>query len=868
MTASSPDEIAPLRIRWPHDFDREDEWAVGGVPFHRGELDPEEDVAVVTSDGERRPVQTRVLAYWPDGSVKWMLVVVACDVTGGDGASLTLVRHEGAGEPTERSSSLSSGRPSAQVTVERTDTAITVDTGPMTVSVPVDTAALFDSVIVDGTERLRPDDPPELFVSTRERDGDETVRYSDRDGRAYRSVEVEEAGPNRAVVAVTGTHVADDGTTFAPYTVRLYLFAGERDVRVTHTFVYDGDPETDLLRSVGLRVPTAVDGVPTFGYGGKVGPATRTAADRREDWGMTWRYGELYQSTATSYRFDKQVDTDRPSVAVERGERADGWVDLADERRGLCVAVREAWQNAPTALRMDAEEGVVTAGLYPEQADPLDLGWYSETAYGRIYESPGTAVDRNSPRVPTMNAHGLAKTHELLFAFHDGARDETSDDPGRHAGDSERNADAGRATTGDNLSKRVRAFEKRALVTVPPERYADTGVLGPYAATAPPEFDEQESWFEENLDYVLQEQSYRGWYGMLDYGDVVRAYDVDTHQWRSDRGGHGWLNTEFQPDQWLWFCFLRTGRYDAFRFAEAMTRHTSDVDVHHAGPWWGFGARHGVQHWSDGDREIRVSMPGARRLHYYLTGDERTRDVIETAVSRYRTMQREPGRTWMGFREEMYTRSDVAAALYAYYVAWEMTGERTYESLVRTLLTDVFCETHPSGAPYNRARVDLSTGEGEPVTDSPVISSNMFLQFGAVQLLVELAALPEVPEATELVVAYANYHLRSVEERRAAGDNAEGGLPHRVRTMPLHAVAYRETGEEAHRAALEAGLAEREVELGPAPWDDDLLAITNDWPPMRSPISGLAAFGRKAPYAFAVFARDEDGGDGSEDGAD
>ncbi|WP_276255890.1 hypothetical protein [Halomontanus rarus] len=834
MSASGSDSSVALRVLWPHEFTRDDEWAVGGVPFHRGELavDDAANLSVRTDDGSVHPIQTRVLAYWPDDSVKWLLVITRCEVVADEEAGLRLVRE----------SATPSG---AAVTADRTDDAIVVDTGAMTFRIPLETSALLESVVLDGRELLQPDDLPELFVDVEERaddengvssskadaDGERSTRYTDRDAGTYRTVEVEEDGPCRATVKITGTHVAADGSTFAPYTVRLSAFAGERAVRVSHTFVYDGDPKRDLIRSLGVRVPVAVDSPPTYGYGGSVPPATRSAADRREDWEMAWSTGELVQETPTSYRFEKRVDPETPPVTIERNDKSEGWVDLSNDAGGLAVAVRDAWQNAPTSLRMDADAGEVTAFLWPDSSEPLDLEWYSDTAYGQLYESPGTPCRQNSPRIPTMDAHGISKTHDLQLSFHAGDVDDRE------------------------LSERARAFDDRPQIAVAPERYAETEVLGTYAATAPSEYEKQEEWFEQGLDYMLQEQDRRGWYGMFDYGDVIRSYDHETHQWGNDRGGHGWLNTEFQPDQWLWYTFLRTGRYDAFRFAEAMARHTTDVDVLHVGPWWGFGSRHGVQHWSDGDREIRVSMPGGRRIHYYLTGDERSRDVIELAVRRYQTMQRERGRTWMGFDEEMYVRTDVTAALYAYYVAWEMTGDEKYETLVRNLVENIYCDLHPKGLPYNRARVDLSTGEGEPVGEDG-LSSNMFLQFGGLHLLTELADSGDFPELSEAMLSYADYQLLPYEERAATGDNAGRGHNLLLRSMPLHAFAYRETGGEDHREALEEALDEREITLEPAPWDEDLILCVDG---VGSPPCSLAAFGRKAPYAFAALDADPDG---------
>ena len=69
----------------------------------------------------------------------------------------------------------------------------------------------------------------------------------------------------------------------------------------------------------------------------------------------------------------------------------------------------------------------------------------------------------------------------------------------------------------------------------------------------------------------------------------MHAYDPVRHTWRYDIGGFAWDNTELASNMWLWYNFLRTGREDIWRMAEAMTRHTAEVDVYHIGPNAGLG---------------------------------------------------------------------------------------------------------------------------------------------------------------------------------------------------------------------------------------------------------------------------------------
>ena len=134
------------------------------------------------------------------------------------------------------------------------------------------------------------------------------------------------------------------------------------------------------------------------------------------------------------------------------------------------------------------------------------------------------------------------------------------------------------------------------------------------------------------FDFYRGQQDQHGWYGFWNYGDVMHTYDFDRHEWRYDIGGFAWDNSELATDLWLWLYFLRTGRADTFRFAEAMTRHTGEVDVHHLGKFAPLGSRHNVMHWGCSAKQLRISTALNRRYYYYLTGDERVGDLMREQI--------------------------------------------------------------------------------------------------------------------------------------------------------------------------------------------------------------------------------------------
>ncbi len=68
-----------------------------------------------------------------------------------------------------------------------------------------------------------------------------------------------------------------------------------------------------------------------------------------------------------------------------------------------------------------------------------------------------------------------------------------------------------------------------------------------------------------------------------------------------------------------------------------MGRHTGEVDQYHLGEWKGLGTRHGVQHWGDSAKQVRISNANYRRFAYFLTGDERSGDLLRELVDSDRT---------------------------------------------------------------------------------------------------------------------------------------------------------------------------------------------------------------------------------------
>ncbi|NGN69351.1 Tat pathway signal sequence domain protein, partial [Streptomyces sp. A7024] len=290
--------------------------------------------------------------------------------------------------------------------------------------------------------------------------------------------------------------------------------------------------------------------------------------------------------------------------------------------------------------------------------------------------------------------------------------------------------------------------------------------------------DPAKAKIEDHLDdlfaYYRDQREQRRWYGFWDYGDIMHTYDADRHQWRYDVGGYAWDNSELSPDLWLWFAYLRSGRADIFRFAEAMTRHTGEVDVYHLGEWAGLGTRHGVQHFADSAKQQRISTAVYRRAYYYLTADERTGDLMHALVDSDETfLVLDPIRK---IREEPYEPdphalsigfgTDWSGLAAAWLTEWERKGPKAQKAEARLRATMETIAAQPNGFVQGKGLYDLDTGRFAVADKAAVEVSHLSAMFGLVEMCAELIDLIEMPEFTEAWLDYCRYFNATKAEQK------------------------------------------------------------------------------------------------------
>jgi len=730
----------------------------GGIPFPRGAVRPGDGFRVVDPQGREAPAQVNVTGYWPDGSVKWVLVIMSAALEPMGRQAFALVTGEASPLPvrliareTEEAIFVSTGR--IEFTVSRTapnllsSVSMVREGGPLRILTAREQAGLFVEVRRGGPEGER-------------------VRFEANANRAGFSAVLEEAGAERAVVRLQGAHVSSSGEAFGDYTVRLYAHAGSSVLHLVHSFVYTGDPQEDFITSIGLRLRPQFP-VKSHALSCERGPGFTTVHNTEEDYPI-WGSAVLSQDSARHFSLRKWTVPGRNrAVTMLEGGRSQGWGNLAGEEAALTVGIRNFWQEYPKAIEVNPGEAELIAYLYSPYGEPMDLRRYSDLVYGRLYETPSTPT--TIPFDQSQGAQYIGKTSELFLDFTE-AREPT------------------------RAAREALFFQERPILTPGVEWIAETEAFGRFAtareAAVSPTAHERITRLSQ---FLLDEVEYRQWYGFLDYGDIMHSYDPDRDVWWFDRGGYAWLNNEFMMCEAMWHAYLYTGDPRRYRFAEAMTRHTGDVDMYHRGPLVGHGIRHNVNHWGDLDKERRMTVPLNKRFHYFLTGDERTRDLVHLI---YETLCEEPPR-----REAM----DIGVGGYAALFLWETTGDPRYGEIVQRA-AETLCDGRVNGAFPHLVDFDFRTGEGAPVPEARGHAGFFLLMFGPMHLLVDTAELTGSAKVREALLEWAELLHLPQEELHARQPYVRAGERGATDNMRPLAYAYRETKDPRYLAYLRHGL--------------------------------------------------------------
>lgn len=668
--------MKPVALKWLDQPAKYNEGITFGVPFKEGEILSDIDLIIKDEFGNQ-PLQNWPLAFWSDGSVKW-LGIAASNIKG---RNISLEETVNSSQKEENSS----------LHIEEADNDICIRNKKMLITIGKNGSEIIKEIKMDqevvcsGSKLIG-------MVVTQQQDETTTLIKEESFESIIEHVEIEQVGPLRCVIKIVGKHlIFNSKKQWLPFALRIIVFENTSKIKIQHNFIYDGDEQTEFIKGLGIQFKMPLKG-PLYNrqlrFAGDTGMFSENCQfismrtknyheiynkqvdgeliqiPKGEDWIQDmaiWNHFKLVQKTSNSYEILKTTQKNCAFISCDKGNRSKGSLYIGDETKGLLIGLKDFWQRYPSTLEVNdlaKDETKAMVWFWSPEEEVMDLRHY-DTITHTISSYEGAVELDSSP-------YGIGNTHDITIEGF------------------------------THTPSHKELFEKSENVSQPPllicepKRYYETKAIGVFSL--PDESNSTKKGLEEILNQVIEfyidEVEQRDWYGFWHYGDFMHTYDQIRHKWRYDLGGYAWQNTELAPNMWLWYMFLRSGNPKTFRLAEAMTRHTSEVDIYHLGPYKGLGSRHNVIHWGCGAKEARIAMAGLHRYYYYLTCDDRLGDVMDEVVDAdYSTVNKDPMREYFPKDEyPTHARSgpDWAAFTSNWYTKWERSEDKKYLDKIKT----------------------------------------------------------------------------------------------------------------------------------------------------------------------------------------
>ena len=753
-----------------------------GCCWRRGLVAEKTGFTLENEVGEKISVQSRVTAWWPDGTVKWSAHTANAADLGAEGYIIADNRERMGAEGTG-------------IQIVRLADGWKVSNKYLSFYVPESGPYLLEQILMEGkmvTEKV----DTLLLLEMRKTFGYQERRETRQLAGYTTGVSFVERGAHYIVIRYQGIHKNEDEQKI-PFIIYLKLGENDRQMRFSYTFMYDGDEDKDFIRGLGLRFHVPMQGEMYnrhVKFGGDYGCFHEAVAlllgGKRFSWSVYedqinemvldnnhedmekvaecmdyfpyWDTYECCQDSADHFSIRKKVKDDNCCyLDCLNGRRAKGTAAIGSESGSVMFAMRDFWEKYPSGytfqgLTQNVCEAVMW--IWAPQAESMDFRHYANTGYSQIYYEgyPWKGAD----------PYGIACTNELAVEFCSKIIPQN-----------------------EELEVFGESVCKPAQYICDPEYYHACEVFGHWSLVN--KDSEMRAYLEEQLtaitEFYMKEVAQRKWYGMFNYGDIMHRYDTYRHVWRYDMGGFAWDNTELVPGYWIWYMFLRTGREDIFSFGEQMTRHSSEVDVYHIGPLKGLGSRHNVRHWGCACKEIRIAMAGHHRFYYYLTGNYRLGEIfddfaeVETALD-----QRDPVGTFhekgtMHYSTHARSGPDWSSLCANWMTAWERYQDENALQKILTGIADI--GNAPlrllSGPDYE---FDSASCHLHYIGERASGGAHLQICMGAAQIWTEIAALIQNADWEHMLVEYGRFYFLN---RELQMKESEGIIGEKTYTLPM-----------------------------------------------------------------------------------
>lgn len=526
----------PIFIEELNGFNRTKEPMRVGIPFPRAVLAASSEVRLLDESGKSIPVQARPLGFWPDNTIKWILVDFFADMQPNQSATYSLCRASVAGNEEE------SGHSRRVDISERSDT-FEISTGPALFKIPQTTFLPFSSVQLGNVE----------IVSG----GDSKTKLLDHAGIEHTPVIercfIEEDGALRVAVVAEGNFLSPKSKSLTLFRARMAFFAGfslvrlELQIRNPRAAIHPGglwdlgDPGSMFFKDLSLQFKVNATHAHTKVsyqiYEDTVSMDHQTNRMNTTDSSDLVIYqdssgGENWNSTNhIDHRGDLSVNFrgyrvynrhEATEQIVREGLRARPYVKLEGTSGWIAATVMGFWQNFPKALR--AKNGSLSVGLFPKESN-------------KGFELQG----------------GEQKRHVIFLDF--GLTDQGSLIP---------------------------MLQLPLHVHVDPEWVEKTGAVPYFVSEKTNQADRYSAYIQnviEGPSSFFSKREVIDEYGWRNFGDLYGDHEAVNHMGHNKLVSH--YNNQYDFIYGALVHFLRTGKQRWYQLMAEAACHTIDIDIYH-----------------------------------------------------------------------------------------------------------------------------------------------------------------------------------------------------------------------------------------------------------------------------------------------
>jgi hypothetical protein len=645
----------------------------GGIPLPEGAIASTTEMMLKTDQGVEVPAQFDIIANWPDGTIKSVLVTAA--ISGNATTEVNYYLDYGA--------AVAQSTYSTNLGYTEDSNEIVVSTGKVRVTLDKNTGALIKSAYADtaGDQTYA----TQVLAASNiwlQNAFDDVMFYASNDTALTWTVK--RSGPIMLTLQAVG-HLKDSGgndlTEFRCWFTFYrdsdvidfdYTLVDDNDTDNPQTFDFGSDTVRFAAKNYGVELNHSIASNHQYIFGGETFHETGSFT--------TQQY--LYQTGTLT--FINGVCTATPGATAEdgtgqtftyngiqQGEKAPGFFSVHNGTVGCSVIVRQFWEQWPNELSVDTSK--MQIHLHPDRYN----GGTATTTY-----SLGPNGEFIRPNTLYNQKRGVAKTTKMKIVIHSATP--VADDLKIMA---------------DDFNEFKIGFECTA------DHYCNSGVFG---SIIPSDNDSNihDSSIYQNVLIVSQTNRLSDKmrpHGWRDFGDVYRqgstaAGSLGTQGPQVKCGAHvGATN--------FYLMWVRTGERDWLKEAELETFHFRDIDITHGTvssnyftgsvldpePAGGITfAGHGmIDHESRRSYETHYHMSGLLENHY-LSGDLRTLEVVEEVKAYLAHMTIgwyfTPRPTWgnygygYGFRKFATAEREFAWPLYCMNVCTKVTNDPDYHA--------------------------------------------------------------------------------------------------------------------------------------------------------------------------------------------